>query len=140
MKIHYLLILVLALTLTACGSSKSTGSDTGPTEETVSEEQNIDQKYKSSTLLNRLSRESALSIRAGVPLVTRTVAGKRGNPRTQQPLYIVDDVIIGRSYQRVAQIVTSADVKTIEVIQGPDASFYGVRGGYGVVKLTTYGR
>ncbi len=138
MKIHYLLILVLALTLTACGSSKSTGSDTSPTEETVSEEQNIDQKYKASTLLNRLARESAVSVRAGVPLVTRSVQGKRGNPRTLQPLYIVDEVIIGRSYTRVAQMYSSPDIKTIEVIQGPDASFYGARGGYGIIKLTTY--
>lgn len=137
MKIHYLLILAIVLVLSACGGSKSAGSDTSPTEEIVSEE-NIDQKYKTSTLLNRISRESAVSVRAGVPLVTRSVSGKRGNPRTLQPLYIVDDVIIGRSYQRVAQIVSSADVKNIEVIQGPDASFYGVRGGYGVIKLTTY--
>lgn len=135
MKLQHLFIFAVAIILTSCGSSKSTSDSSS---EQVTEKQNIDQKYKSSTLLNRITREPGVSIRGGVPVVTRSVAGKRGAPRTLQPLYIVDEQIIGRSYQSVAQIVSSAEVKEIKVIDGPEASYYGARGGYGVIKLTTF--
>lgn len=48
-----------------------------------------------------------------------------------QPLLLVDNV----QFLDISNIVPS-EVKSIEVIKGPDAAYYGARGVYGVIKIT----
>ena len=139
MKLQYLLIFVLAISIASCGSSKS-GSDSTSTEKATSkkDKENVDTKYKSASLLNRITRQPGVSLRGGIPVINRSIAGKKGPPRSLQPLYVLDGQIIGRSYQSVAQLVSSADVKKINVVAGPDAALYGAQGGYGVIEITTF--
>ena len=54
-----------------------------------------------------------------------------------EPLFVIDGQIAGTSYMEVNNRVNPRDVDHIRVLKGPDAAIYGVRGGNGVVVITT---
>ena len=76
-------------------------------------------------------------MRAGVPVFTKMQTDLSGS-RPIEPLYILDGYIVGNSFRAVNGLVSSVDVEKIEIFTGPEISFYGSRGGGGVIKITTY--
>ncbi len=52
-----------------------------------------------------------------------------------EPLFILNGTDIGSSYAKAASLVQGMEIKSVRVLKGPDASFYGVRGGNGVVVI-----
>ena len=52
-----------------------------------------------------------------------------------EPLFIVNGTYIGSSYAKAASLVAGMEIKSVRVLKGPDASFYGARGGNGVVVI-----
>ncbi|MEM9722207.1 MAG: TonB-dependent receptor plug domain-containing protein [Bacteroidota bacterium] len=58
---------------------------------------------------------------------------------TTEPLFVLNGLAIGHSFSSIAQNVSPADVDRIEVLKGPDATFYGARGANGVVMITLKG-
>lgn len=50
-----------------------------------------------------------------------------------EPLFIVNGTDVGSSYASASALVASMEILSVRVLKGPDASFYGVRGGNGVV-------
>lgn len=57
------------------------------------------------------------------------------------PLYLIDGIRIGNSYQEVADMLNILDVESVEVIKGiTEAAIYGPGSGHGVVLIKTRGQ
>ena len=131
MKLKHSLGLLLIVLITACGTSKS-GSTEG-----ASLNDSLDKKNRMTiTLLDQIRRLPGVTLRSGVPVFNKNnnTLAAGGN---SEPLYILDDYIVGNSFRSVNQLVQNVEVDKIEAITGPDASFYGSRGASGVIKITT---
>jgi len=50
-----------------------------------------------------------------------------------EPLFIINGTDVGSSYANASTLVASMEIISVRVLKGSDASFYGVRGGNGVV-------
>ena len=121
------------LCLAACGSSK----EYEPREQSV--EASLDaQNSTTNSLLTRIRKLPGISLRAGVPVFTRSQNRRQGAGRLNEPLYILDNAIVGNSFRKLASLVSSAEVEKIEAIQGADTSIYGAQGANGVIRLTTF--
>jgi len=56
---------------------------------------------------------------------------------SSEPLYVVDDVPLAPGSRGIV-FLTTQDIQKIEVLKNPaDIAIYGVRGGNGVIKITT---
>lgn len=53
------------------------------------------------------------------------------------PLYVIDGNAVGYSYQTANRMVEPQFIDFVQVLKGPDATLYGVRGGNGVVEIVT---
>lgn len=132
MRLAIILGMFLALSLSACKSSKPGAKMSAITEESA------EQRNRASiTLLNRIRQLPGVVIRNGVPVFAK-LASEINQGGAVEPLYIVDDYIVGNSFRSVNELVQGNDVKEIEALTGPDTSFYGSRGGNGVIMITTY--
>ncbi len=132
MRIYKYLIIFALLGLGACGTGNSTNRKAKPVAESADERNRI-----AISLINRIRQLPGVVIRSGVPVFTRNASEVR-QLGSIEPLYILDDYIVGNSFRSLNELVQSVDVKTIEAINGPETSFYGVRGANGVIKITTY--
>lgn len=77
-----------------------------------------------------------------------TVSGPSSNPTVTirgissfnagiEPLYVVDGQPVGSSYTQVNNMLNVRDIAHVRVLKGSEASYYGVRGGNGVILITT---
>ena len=55
---------------------------------------------------------------------------------TTEPLFVLEGVPLGHEFSSLARIANPRDVKSIYVMKGPEAAFYGARGSNGVVIVT----
>lgn len=135
-------LLLIALTLLSCGTAKQSG------ETTRIDTQTPDQLNRGSIpLLTRIRKLPGISLRNGVPVITKATntfsnAGNNIQGANQgnvyEPLYILNDYPVGNSFRSVEELVDNFNVKKIEVLNDTDASFYGSRAASGVIKITTY--
>lgn len=131
---RFMYVLVFLFLLTSCGSSQSAVADDDPTTET----ETLEQKNRVALgLLQRIRQKPGIIIRGGVPVFTKMQTDLSGT-RPIEPLYILDGYIVGNSFRAVNGLVSAVDVEKIEIFTGPETSFYGSRGGGGVIKITTY--
>ena len=78
-----------------------------------------------------IGRVAGVSV-SGQSISIRGASGAdRGRGISTQPLFLVNDAAVSD----ISNIAPS-DVKSIEVIKGPETAFYGSRGVYGVLKIT----
>ncbi|MEX0649343.1 MAG: TonB-dependent receptor plug domain-containing protein [Balneolaceae bacterium] len=54
-----------------------------------------------------------------------------------EPLFVIDGQIVGSSYTQANNMINPREIDYVRVLKGPDAAIYGVRGGNGVVLITT---
>lgn len=66
-----------------------------------------------------------------------TIRGMNNFNRAITPLFVIDDIAIGYSYSEANNMLNPRDIDYVQVLKGPDAAIYGVRGGNGVVKIVT---
>lgn len=59
------------------------------------------------------------------------VTSTKNSENSTEPLLLVDNV----QFLDISNIIPS-EVKSIAIIKGPNAAYYGARGVYGVVKIT----
>ena len=132
-KLNYLLFISILTFFISCGSSKSTTKDLN---NEVSLEECSDEKNRYAiSLLNRIRRLRGVSMRSGKPVLN---IGNNSFQSGFEPLYVLDNYVVGNSFASVDELVESINVKKIEILSGPDASFYGARASNGVIKITTY--
>jgi len=131
MKLKPVFIIALLLVLYACGSSKSAEPKDASLRETME-----DKNRMSVSLLNQIRRLPGVALRNGVPVFTKTTNSiAAGN--NFEPLYVLNDYIVGNSFRDINQLVENVNVAKIEAITDSEASFYGSRGANGVIKITT---
>ena len=101
-------------------------------------EQELERKNRGQvSLLTRIRQLPGVSLKNGVPVINK--ASNNLNSRDfGEPLYVLNGQIIGNSFSRIDELVDSFNVKKIEVVAGPDTSFYGAQGAKGVIKITTF--
>ncbi len=121
----------LLLLTASCGSS---GGVTSGNESLQKELQ--DKNRFNISLLDQIGQLPGVVIRNGVPILVKSSASLRNN-RPVEPLYVLDGYIVGNSFRAVDQLVENINVDEIEVLSGPEASFYGSRGARGVIRITT---
>ena len=126
----YLLAFMLTLSSPSCKSSAKTSA------EEVTLEERLDEKNRASvSLLNRIQKLPGISLRNQVPIFAR---GNNSFEASGEPLYILDDYIVGKSFRSVNELVESVNVKKVEALSASEASLYGSRAASGVIKITTY--
>lgn len=54
-----------------------------------------------------------------------------------EPLYVIDGQAVGTNYLTVNGMLNVRDIAHVQVLKGSDATLYGVRGGNGVIVITT---
>lgn len=127
-KIALFFALILAF---SCGSNKNTSE--GPS----NLQADLDKKNRAAIpLLVQIRQKPGIVIKNGVPALQK--ADNTFSSAAQEPLYVLNDQILGNSFASVDNLVENFMVKKIEVISGSDASFYGSRGANGVIKITTF--
>lgn len=119
------------LALTSCGSSKSTPADGAVTAEQVEA-----RNQAVLPLLTQIRKLPGIAVQFGVPVFVKGNNSIQDGARSE-PLYVVDGIAIGNSFQLVQDIVQPVDVKSIKALSGAEASFYGSRGASGVIVITT---
>lgn len=61
------------------------------------------------------------------------IRGERSLLGNNEPIYMLDDVVIGNTYKEAASGIDPSDVARVEVITPPNAGRFGARGGNGVI-------
>ncbi len=72
----------------------------------------------------------------GVPLLKNSMSINMGATSTEPMLIVVDGSAISNGAPGV-DIISPLDVESVEILKGPNASIYGVRGSTGVLIITT---
>ncbi len=133
MKPKLLFITLSVLVFVSCGSSKdaTTTSKEEPLAQTLTKKnrQNI-------SLRDQIRQLPGIVIRNGVPVFNKNTGGFQQN-NIYEPLYVLDNYVVGNSFREVTQLVRNLDVDKIEVLKGTDAAYYGSRASAGVIKITT---
>jgi len=134
MKWSLLCFIAIFIALNSCSATKDYQKQEVNLEESLQHKNRINL-----SLRDQIRQKPGIVLRQGVPVLVKKhqdINGQRGD--NFEPLYVLNDFIIGNSFESVNQLVTNQDVKSIQIINGADASFYGARGSNGVIKITTY--
>lgn len=118
--------------LSACGSSNYEKKDKD--QKSIQEELD-DRNDNVIPLITRIQRIPGVTLQRGVPVFVKyqnTLSG-----RSQEPLYVVDGLIIGNSFARIKGIVRPVDVASVRGLSAAEAGFYGARGAQGVIEIKT---
>ena len=90
------------------------------------------------SLADILRQQPGLVVTGGGNAVKVQIRGTSTINLATQPLYIVDDVPMGRNYSQAANAINVKDVVKVEVLKGASATtIYGVMGNNGVIKIKT---
>ncbi len=127
-----LIFLAATLALSACKSSQSPSAE-GDTAQLESAE---DRDRAVLPLEIRIRRLPGVAFVRGVPVFVKS-ANSLPAGGANEPLYVVDGLVIGNSFRQIKDIVLPVDVKSIRALPSSEASFYGSRAANGVIVITT---
>lgn len=134
-----ILYIILLFAFIGCGPAKNSTASTGTLDQALQ-----DKNRGAISLLDRIRQISGVIVRNGVPIINKTSNSINVGPGdnfgggSPEPLYVLNNYIVGNSFRSIDQLVDNYNVKEILVLTGPDASEYGTRGAKGVIKITTY--
>lgn len=132
MKSYLSLCLTAAILLCSCGPSKNT------TKEKSSLDTELREKNRANvSLLQRIRQKPGVVLQNNVPILNKTTNSfdSGGN---QEPLYVLNNQVIGNSFHSVNELIDSYNVKKIVILSGADAAGYGTQGSNGVILIITY--
>ena len=134
MKWKLLILAFLALGIASCGSGKDY------TKQEVSLKDDLEQKNRVNLPLKQQIRQlPGVTFRNNVPVIIKNQSDIYGGTADNfEPLYVLNDYIVGNSFRTIEELVNTQDVKEIEVLSDTEAAFYGSRAGNGVIKITTF--
>ena len=122
--------LLLLLCLASCTTTK-------PTQAGVLGQELEEKNRNNLSLLQRIRQLPGVTISNGVPVIINT-ANSIDKSANVEPLYVLNNYIVGNSFRSVIELVDSYNVKSVRKLSSSEASFYGSRAGNGVIKITTY--
>lgn len=137
MKLPFIFLLTVIFTAAGCASSQSSGND-NPQEGGSSSLGVITDDYNTNqTLADFLRQISGVTVSGTGNNVKVTIRGVSSFRQSTEPIYVIDGQIVGNSYSQVNSMISVRDIQNVRALKGSDASMYGVRGGNGVILITT---
>ncbi|WP_282074765.1 TonB-dependent receptor [Maribacter aquivivus] len=132
MKTYLSLCSIAILLLCSCGPAKSTTKDKSSLDTELREKNRANL-----SLLQRIRQKPGVVLQNNVPILNKTTNSfdSGGN---QEPLYVLNNQIIGNSFHSVNELIDSYNVKKIVVLSGADAAGYGTQASNGVILFNTY--
>lgn len=134
------LVGLLFFSAPACSSTdKIDKRNGGGQSEYISGHSSIDNVSRDIDLTTHLKRISGVRVSGDGANATVTIrdAGVSTFSSSTTPLFVVDGHTMNTSYSNIYYMVNSYEIKSIEVLKGADAAMYGVRGGNGVIVITS---
>lgn len=90
------------------------------------------------SLADVLRLQPGLVISGGGDAIQVQIRGTSTIKLATQPLYVVDNVPMGRNYAQANNAINVKDIVDVEVLKGASATtIYGVMGNNGVIKIKT---
>lgn len=155
MRIRFTLFsLLLAMLLVSCGSPKSTVATSGDEQDTVdlgytevdknqfagsASTYEVDpERYGTNlTLSDILLRTPGVFVQGSGNNARAYIRGVSSGPFAREPLFVVDDIAVGRSLQSMT-FLNPNDIDSVTVLKGASATtLYGRRGMNGVILIRT---
>ncbi len=127
----YITASILFAGCTGTGSLAESGNSSRP-EGSVYDDSDY---YRS--LADFLHRVPGVNVRGSGNNVSVTVRGINSFNAGITPLYVIDGNAIGHSYSQANNMLNPRDINYVKVLKDSEASLYGVRGGNGVILITT---
>ncbi len=127
-----LLLSILSLSLLFAGCSSvgtAVSEESGRPEDSVSDDKDY---YRS--LEDYLKKIPGVNISGSNVVTIRGVSNLNG---VSSPLFVIDGTAVGYSYTEANKMVDPKYIDYVEVLKGPDATIYGIRGANGVVRIVT---
>ena len=110
----------------------SVSEETGRPEGSISDDMNY---FRS--LADYLQNVPGVNVQGSGNNAYVTIRGISSFNATNEPLYVIDGNSVGNSYTEANNIVSPTDIDYVQVLKGPEASLYGVRGANGVILIVT---
>ena len=132
------IVIVPLSTLLACASRPASGSSSAPNANAggASSVANNDGQTIESMFAGRFAGVTVTAAPGG-GLIIRIRGGSNSFYSGEEPLYVVDDIPLPPGSNGIV-FLNPYDIKKIEVLKNPaDVAIYGIRGGNGVIKITT---
>ncbi len=91
------------------------------------------------SLADYLKRVPGISVRgSGDNATVRVRGGISSSGFSQEPLFVLDNAPIGKSYQQLTNMVDVNDIKRVSVLKDVSSTnIYGINGSNGVILITT---
>ena len=96
-----------------------------------------DRENTEQELIDLLRKVPGLNISGYGSNVSITIRGATRIQGDNEPLYVIDNTPVGRDFNAVQSAVNTANVASIRVLKGPEASRFGARGANGVILIRT---
>lgn len=135
MKVKFVIILTIAATMMifSCNTSQKAQSDKDSTEYKA-----VKKDYKGQRqLVDYLRTTPGVEIRGNLSDPLILIRGAKSMTGDNNPLYVVDGVIIGNSYAQAASAADRFMIENVSVLPPPRSARYGARGQSGVIEITT---
>ncbi|MGJ8715677.1 MAG: hypothetical protein ACSHXG_11285 [Maribacter stanieri] len=132
MKIYTSACVVAIILMVSCSATNTSKSDN------TSLDTELREKNRANlSLLQRIRQKPGVILQNNVPVLNKTTNSfdSGGN---QEPLYVLNNQVIGNSFNSVNELIDSYNVKKIIILSGADAASYGTQGSNGVIKITSY--
>ncbi|SFR60550.1 TonB-dependent receptor [Maribacter stanieri] len=132
MKIYTSACIVAIILMVSCSATNTSKSDN------TSLDTELREKNRANlSLLQRIRQKPGVILQNNVPILNKTTNSfdSGGN---QEPLYVLNNQVIGNSFNSVNELIDSYNVKKIIILSGADAASYGTQGSNGVIKITSY--
>ncbi|MEN0048606.1 MAG: TonB-dependent receptor plug domain-containing protein [Bacteroidota bacterium] len=124
------------LLMVACSSIKSTNNTQTNVNDNSNEMELSDAEVNPEFALETYLRRTAGVVVNGSGVnATVQVRGINSFTGNTQPLFVINGTDVGSNYNNAASLLRGMKIKSVEVLKGSDASFYGVRGSGGVIVI-----
>lgn len=122
--------------MVACSSIKSTNNTQTNVNDNSNEMELSDAEVNPEFALETYLRRTAGVVVNGSGVnATVQVRGINSFTGNTQPLFVINGTDVGSNYNNAASLLRGMKIKSVEVLKGSDASFYGVRGSGGVIVI-----
>lgn len=130
-------LLLVSVSLQSCATMKQ--NDDSAQDDTYWENRNtVPVDNPAISLANYLQQIPGLTVSGTGNNARVFLRGINSIRNNSQPLFVIDNQQVGNSYAAISTIVDVNDIRSIEVIKGPEAgALYGMPGSNGVVIIQT---
>jgi outer membrane receptor protein involved in Fe transport len=132
-SISVLLIAAMVI-LGSCGTSKKSNASSNST--SLNDELK-DRNRTNISLLQRITQMRGVVLHNNLPVINKT-ANSFASTGNQEPLYILNNQVIGNFFHSTNEILENYNVKKITILTGADAASNGSQGSNGVIKIVSY--